>query len=153
MPRADNALPTPHHRLLNTPGVLRSLAVLLEGQEYAEDLRASPWDFAAELEAVLRAGGGGHPPAWLGRRGYAGPPPPDGGPAPTPRRAGGPAGVRFPKGTCFVLTAAGARAARALAAAAHLAPEQAALPTADGGPQVPVWDAELGVLRYRGQVV
>jgi hypothetical protein len=153
----QNTRPIPQPEALTKPAVSRALATLLEGYTYAADLRAPAWDFAIELETLVKAGANLNALGWLVRRGYAEYRLPTRNTVPASRGPDGVVGVAFPKGTCFALTEAGVQVARmsVLSAPVPLPPPQAEPQTdaAQEREEMPEWDAGAGELRYRGRVV
>jgi hypothetical protein len=139
---------TPHHRLITRPAMLRVLASLLEGYEYAEDLRVSVWDFPVPLETLLDTGASVNALRWLVRRGYAACSPLEGKERGLPIRP-------FPRASHFTLTDAGASLLRALPSAGFQAgTESPAEPNrTEERPVLPCWDPNVGELHFRGLLV
>lgn len=141
MNSALNSTSAPRATAITHPAVQKALGVLLEGREYAQDLRTSPWEFAVEIAALLAEGCTPNTLRWLVRRGYvehavASAP----GALPQPESQPD-AGQEFSAETRFVLTESGATLARA------------GCPALGAEPAVPVWDSTHGELRFLGRLV
>ncbi len=152
LPVNSQACPQPSP--LGSPGVLKALALLLEGYVCAQDLASPVWDFALEMPTLLASGGTPVGLRWLEQRGYAesaalqapgkyGPPP-----------AGLGAGAVYPPGAGFVLTERGAAVAREVCAlpATRPGPGAGPVPPHEQADK-PRWDAVRGELRLNGRLV
>jgi hypothetical protein len=138
-----------------SPHLREALRLLLEAQEYADDLRCPLWHFALEIAALRERGLTNNDFRWLVYRDYLRHAPeapllagPDG--APQSGR------LALSEGSCFVLTPAGVAFARSLLVAepeAHLPappPAPAALLPASAPPH---WDRDRRELRFADQLV
>jgi hypothetical protein len=130
--------------------VQNAFGVLLEGYDYAHDLKASPWEFAVEATTLLAQGCTPNTLRWLVLRGYV------------EQTARGPKRRRrkrqphlaeprtFAEGTCYVLTALGASIARGDTPRAPctepLARNSQRRSKEEG--DTPVWDSATGELRF-----
>jgi hypothetical protein len=136
------------NELLTSPGVQRSLALLLEGYAFARDVQAEPSEFAVDLETLATVGGTLNVLRWLLRRGYAEQvlhSPRDGARHHQHKQKP----TAFPPGSRFFLTDQGVAIARARC-------PSSALETIVPGPStapLPVWDGVQGKLLFLGQVV
>jgi hypothetical protein len=150
--------PTAAHYLLDNPTVRAALEALREAHEYASDLCCGAWDFPVELETLLRVGCSLNALRWLVRRGlvkHATPAADE--PSALDLSPGGDP-LTFPKGTCFILTDAGAMLARTNPRDSTWLSEtcsaQAESPNGRGGvPDLPLWDGQSGELHYRGRLI
>jgi hypothetical protein len=133
---------------LKNPAVEKALGILLEGYDYAQDLQASPWEFAVELPTLLAAGCTSNTLRWLVLRGYA----EQAVRSPEGRAANG---ATSADGTCFVLTALGASIARSGSPLSAIADSSTRIGQEHGetGPETPAWDNSTGELRFLGQLV
>ncbi len=133
-----------------SPHLREALRLLLEAQEYAEDLRCPLWHFALEIAALRECGLTNNDFRWLVYRDYlrhapeaallaaADDPPPAGR-------------LALCESSCFVLTLAGVAFARAsLAAEADAQPPPAARLPVPAGPH---WDKDRRELRFADQLV
>jgi hypothetical protein len=147
-------LEAPCSQALLRPTVQQALAILIEGYDFALDLKACVWEFAVPIGSLLAAGCSVNTLRWLVRRGFAehavlkG----TGAPGGRPNTSGS---LEFTDRTSFVLTEVGVTAA--LAAYPELPFTSRARIRPGGQPDdesaVPAWDARLGELRFLGVLV
>jgi hypothetical protein len=128
--------------------VRAALAALVEGYECAQDLAASPWDFAVGLDTLTGHGCSENVLSWLVARGYAECRPANGRASATEKVA------KFSRSTRFVATSKGAAVARKVqvarrASSANGAPRQRRGKLAV---EKPLWD-HAGSLWFRGRLI
>jgi hypothetical protein len=133
--------------------LVQALSLLLEGYTYAQDLQASPWEFAVEASVLLQGACTPNTLRWLERRGYAKHGPPNAG-KPRERQPRAP-GRSSPGGGCFILTEGGVSLARALCPPLALPCPLPALghPHLQAALDLPVWDPGVGELSFHGRLV
>jgi hypothetical protein len=143
------------------PRLLAALAVLYESYEYAQDLEASPWDFATEISGLRRLKLTNSDLRWLVGRGYV-----EHGVEVTlagdlERSFQHPGRLLFGKKTCFVLARSGAALAQQLAPEGSrqvmngdraCAPPALAIASPSPGP-MPRWDRDRQELSFGPTVV
>ncbi len=143
----------PQSSPLESPAIQRILGALLEGYDYARDLKTTPWEFALDLGALLAEGCTPNALQWLVRKGYVDQSGGYGPKANGHKRRGGLNG-RASEAARLILTDAGAVAARAVCAPPAVA-ARGALAAKDRAAERarPAWDGARGQLRYEGRLV
>jgi len=149
--------------LLRTPGMVETLARLLEAKRFADDVDADVWDFAVELPELRAAGTTTSEFRWLARKGlvlFARETTLPGDPTRSFRPL---AGVTFPRRSCCVITSSGAEAAAGLLGDRLTNPSRIeSVATPRDIPRLqpisvqrpsPHWDADLQELRVNGLIV
>ena len=106
--------PLAHVSAAMRPRVRSALGLLLEAYESAADSKRDPWDFAVEMPELRNAGVRTTDLRWLVGKGYIQHATEKTKPGDTRRIFGKLGGLRFSDKSSFILTEAGARAARLL---------------------------------------
>ena len=142
-----------------TEGRRAALEQLAEGRALACERNVDYWQFAIELSHLLAAGATVNDLRWLSAEGYAKHAVEVGQPEEPARRFRHSDNLGLPAGTCFVATAAGARAAESLAARGSAGATMlrcfplSVAGDAPGDNSSPSWDASRRILRLGRQIV
>jgi len=135
---------------------LRGARPLWKAYCYAYELRCDPWEFAVGIDSLRLQGLENNDLRWLVQKGYIASAV-ETKPIEKSRRCFyRSAGLAFPRGTCFVLTSAGAQFLEEVIARTESGANQwedNVAPAAEDSSASPWWDAENRELRFDGQLV
>ena len=134
--------PLAHVPAAMRPRVRSALGILLEAYESATDPQRNPWDFAVEITELHAAGLGATDLRWLVGKGYVRHAIEKTKRGDAGRVFGESGQLRFSDKSCFILTEAGARAARLLQGEPVLSVAE-----------TPHWDDKNHTLFWRSQAL